>query len=304
MNNKFYAAIDIGSNAVRLLIKRVSVQEDTGKARFTKEILLRVPIRLGFDVFSKGRISKEKEKRLFRLMKAYKQLIKIYDVAYLRACATSAMRDAENSEKIIRKIRRRTGIPIEVLNGQEEARMVYKNHIEFVGDREGYYMYVDVGGGSTEVSLLSNGELLYSKSFNIGTVRILTGGVDEADWLHLKSELSIRTKGLDAVDIIGSGGNINKIYRLIDDKDRKLKRVRVSDVRAMYEKLRPLSTEERMEAFNLMPDRADVIVPAMDIFLTIAETVNSSFIYVPEIGLADGIIDALYENNASMAKEI
>ncbi len=304
MNNKFYAAIDIGSNAVRLLIKRVSVQEDTGEARFTKEILLRVPIRLGFDVFSKGRISKEKEKRLFRLMKAYKQLIKIYDVAYLRACATSAMRDAENSEKIIRKIRRRTGIPIEVLNGQEEARMVYKNHIEFVGDREGYYMYVDVGGGSTEVSLLSNGELLYSKSFNIGTVRILTGGVDEADWLHLKSELSIRTKGLDAVDIIGSGGNINKIYRLIDDKDRKLKRVRVSDVRAMYEKLRPLSTEERMEAFNLMPDRADVIVPAMDIFLTIAETVNSSFIYVPEIGLADGIIDALYENNASMAKEI
>lgn len=303
MNNKFYAAIDIGSNAVRLLIKRVSVQEDTGEARFTKEILLRVPIRLGFDVFSKGRISKEKEKRLFRLMKAYKQLIKIYDVAYLRACATSAMRDAENSEKIIRKIRRRTGIPIEVLNGQEEARMVYKNHIEFVGDREGYYMYVDVGGGSTEVSLLSNGELLYSKSFNIGTVRILTGGVDEADWLHLKSELSIRTKGLDAVDIIGSGGNINKIYRLIDDKDRKLKRVRVSDVRAMYEKLRPLSTEERMEAFNLMPDRADVIVPAMDIFLTIAETVNSSFIYVPEIGLADGIIDALYENNASMAKE-
>ena len=286
MNNKFYAAIDIGSNAVRLLIKRVSVQEDTGEARFTKEILLRVPIRLGFDVFSKGRISKEKEKRLFRLMKAYKQLIKIYDVAYLRACATSAMRDAENSEKIIRKIRRRTGIPIEV------------------GDREGYYMYVDVGGGSTEVSLLSNGELLYSKSFNIGTVRILTGGVDEADWLHLKSELSIRTKGLDAVDIIGSGGNINKIYRLIDDKDRKLKRVRVSDVRAMYEKLRPLSTEERMEAFNLMPDRADVIVPAMDIFLTIAETVNSSFIYVPEIGLADGIIDALYENNASMAKEI
>ena len=304
MNNKFYAAIDIGSNAVRLLIKRVSVQEDTGEARFTKEILLRVPIRLGFDVFSKGRISKEKEKRLFRLMKAYKQLIKIYDVAYLRACATSAMRDAENSEKIIRKIRRRTGIPIEVLNGQEEARMVYKNHIEFVGDREGYYMYVDVGGGSTEVSLLSNGELLYSKSFNIGTVRILTGGVDEADWLHLKSELSIRTKGLDAVDIIGSGGNINKIYRLIDDKDRKLKRVRVSDVSAMYEKLRPLSTEERMEAFNLMPDRADVIVPAMDIFLTIAETVNSSFIYVPEIGLADGIIDALYENNASMAKEI
>ncbi len=304
MNNKFYAAIDIGSNAVRLLIKRVSVQEDTGEARFTKEILLRVPIRLGFDVFSKGRISKEKEKRLFRLMKAYKQLIKIYDVAYLRACATSAMRDAENSEKIIRKIRRRTGIPIEVLNGQEEARMVYKNHIEFVGDREGYYMYVDVGGGSTEVSLLSNGELLYSKSFNIGTVRILTGGVDEADWLHLKSELSIRTKGLDAVDIIGSGGNINKIYRLIDEKDRKLKRVRVSDVRAMYEKLRPLSTEERMEAFNLMPDRADVIVPAMDIFLTIAETVNSSFIYVPEIGLADGIIDALYENNASMAKEI
>lgn len=302
MKTKSYGAIDIGSNAVRLLIKKVSRKESTGEDKFSKILLLRVPLRLGFDVFEKGEISPVKEERMRRLMKAYRHLMKIYEVESFRACATSAMRDAKNGKAIIKKIRKTTGIHIEIIDGQEEAQMIYNNHVECREDQNGNYMYVDVGGGSTEINLLIEGKLVYSKSFNIGTVRILTGGVTEAAWHQMRDEIGRVTKNHAEINIIGSGGNINKLYRLIEKKDKKRKRVPIASLQKMYDKLKVLTPEARMETFNLKPDRADVIVPASEIFLCIAEVIHANYIYVPEIGLSDGIIDNLYA--ADKAKEM
>lgn len=302
MKTKSYGAIDIGSNAVRLLIKKVSRKESTGEDKFSKILLLRVPLRLGFDVFEKGEISPVKEERMRRLMKAYRHLMKIYEVESFRACATSAMRDAKNGKAIIKKIRKTTGINIEIIDGQEEAQMIYNNHVECREDQNGNYMYVDVGGGSTEINLLIDGKLVYSKSFNIGTVRILTGGVTEAAWHQMRDEISRVTKNHAEINIIGSGGNINKLYRLIDKKDKKRKRIPIASLQNMYDKLKVLTPEARMETFNLKPDRADVIVPASEIFLCIAKVIHANYIYVPEIGLSDGIIDNLYA--ADKAKEM
>lgn len=301
MKTKSYGAIDIGSNAVRLLIKKVSRKESTGEDKFSKILLLRVPLRLGFDVFEKGEISPVKEERMRRLMKAYRHLMKIYEVESFRACATSAMRDAKNGKDIIKKIRKTTGINIEIIDGQEEAQMIYNNHVECREDQNGNYMYVDVGGGSTEINLLIDGKLVYSKSFNIGTVRILTGGVTEAAWQQMRDEIGRVTKNHAEINIIGSGGNINKLYRLIEKKDKKRKRIPIASLQNIYDKLKVLTPEARMEAFNLKPDRADVIVPASEIFLCIAEVIHANYIYVPEIGLSDGIIDNLYA--ADKAKE-
>ncbi len=301
MKTKSYGAIDIGSNAVRLLIKKVSRKESTGEDKFSKILLLRVPLRLGFDVFEKGEISPVKEERMRRLMKAYRHLMKIYEVESFRACATSAMRDAKNGKDIIKKIRKTTGINIEIIDGQEEAQMIYNNHVECREDQNGNYMYVDVGGGSTEINLLIEGKLVYSKSFNIGTVRILTGGVTEAAWQQMRDEIGRVTKKHAEINIIGSGGNINKLYRLIEKKDKKRKRIPIASLQNIYDKLKVLTPEARMEAFNLKPDRADVIVPASEIFLCIAEVIHANYIYVPEIGLSDGIIDNLYA--ADKAKE-
>ncbi len=291
---KNYAAIDIGSNAVRLLIKRVSPGYKDGIDKLSKVLLLRVPLRLGFDVFGEGKISPEKADRMRRLMKAYRQLMKIYGVEHYRACATSAMRDAVNGMDIIKMIKKETGIKIEIIDGQEEAQIVYNNHLECQEDRNGNYMYVDVGGGSTEINLLVNGQLTYSKSFNIGTVRILTGGVTEAAWQQMRDEIATHTKEYPVINIIGSGGNINKLYRLIEKKDKKRKRIPVASLQQIYDRLKILTPEARMDEFNLKPDRADVIVPASEIFLCIAEKIHAEYIYVPEIGLSDGIIDKMY----------
>lgn len=299
---KNYAAIDIGSNAVRLLIKSVSSSIQEKEDKFSKVLLLRVPLRLGFDVFEKGCISPEKEERMRRLMKAYRHLMKIYGVERYRACATSAMRDAKNGKSIIKKIKKTTGINIEIIDGQEEAKMVYNNHMECREDRNGNYMYVDVGGGSTEVNFLVNGELVYSKSFNIGTVRILTGGVTEAAWQQMRDEIEEHTRDYPVVNIIGSGGNINKLYRLIEKKDKKRKRIPVSSLQQIYDRLKILTPEARMDEYNLKPDRADVIVPASEIFLCLAEKLKSEYIYVPEIGLSDGIIDQLYAEDRGVEK--
>lgn len=294
MNEKCYAAIDIGSNAVRLLVKRVNEEENLESRRLVKVLLLRVPLRLGFDVFSLGEVSRQKETKLRRLMKAYKQLMKIYEVNDYRACATSAMRDAKNGKEIIRQIRKDTGISIDVIDGQEEARMIYSNHIECLEDRTGNYIYVDVGGGSTEINLLANGELVQSLSYNIGTVRMLSHAVKEETWAKMKSDLSRLTANFQQVNIIGSGGNINKLYRLADKKDKKKLRLPIESLQTLYNLLKPLTPEQRMEQFSLKADRADVIVPAAEIFLAIAEVVRAEFVHVPVIGLADGIIDNLY----------
>ena len=296
-----YAAIDIGSNAVRLLIKSID-REAVQEKKIKKVMMLRVPLRLGFDVFSIGELSEKKADKLRRLMKAFRQLMKIYDVDDYRACATSAMRDARNGRTIIKKIEKDTGIRIEIIEGQEEARMIYNNHIECMEDRLGNYMYVDVGGGSTEINLLTNGELVWSVSYNIGTVRMLSNAVKEGTWQQMEEELMKVTEGVAAINIIGSGGNINKLFRLADKKDKKLQRLPVSSLQTVYDVLKPLTPEERVEAFSLKQDRADVIVPAAEIFLKIAEVVHAEYIYVPVIGLSDGIIDNLYAK--SLEKEM
>ena len=274
-----YAAIDIGSNAVRLLIKQLESPE---APHFSKVLLLRVPLRLGFDVFSSGKISEKKEKNMIRLMKAYKNLMKIYDVSDYRACATSAMRDAENGPAIIKAIEKKTGIRIEIIDGQEEARMIYNNHIEYMKGRKGNFMYVDVGGGSTEINLLA---------------RILNEAVVESEWERISKDMKDLALSYPGINIIGSGGNINKLIKLVKGRDSRYSRMTTASLHELYDKLKDMTVEQRMEEYALKPDRADVIVPAARIFLTIADITDAAYIYVPVIGLADGIIDGLYTRN-------
>lgn len=226
LNGVNYAAIDIGSNAVRLLIKHLEETKDGVK--FSKVLLLRVPLRLGFDVFSKNKISDKKAKNMVRLMKSYSYLMKIYDVKDYRACATSAMRDSKNGQEIIKRVAKESGIQIEIIDGQEEAKIVYNNHVESMDDRKGNYMYVDVGGGSTEINLLSRGQLVCSRSYNIGTVRILNDAVKEGEWDRLKNDMAELAQSYPGINIIGSGGNINKLYRMIEKKDKKRARMTVA----------------------------------------------------------------------------
>ena len=288
-----YAAIDIGSNAVRLLIKHLD--EDSPEVKFSKVLMVRVPLRLGFDVFSKNRISEKREKNMIRLMKSYSYLMKIYDVKDYRACATSAMRDSKNGPQIIKRVEKESGIHIEIIDGQEEAQIVYNNYTEHMkGGDEGNYMYVDVGGGSTEINLLSEGKLICSRSYNIGTVRILNNAVKDGEWDRLKNDMTAFAALYPNTNIIGSGGNINRLYRMIDSRDKKRKRITVSSLQDMYNALRVLTVDQRMAEYDLKPDRADVIVPAGDIFLTIAGIIKAEYIYVPTIGLSDGVIDGLY----------
>ena len=290
-----YAAIDIGSNAVRLLIKEI--KEEQAKTHFSKVLMLRVPLRLGFDVFDIGKISEKKEKNMIRLMKAFRHLMKIYDVKHCRACATSAMRDAKNGMDIIKQIEKKTGVHIDIIDGQEEAKIIYNNHVEHMEDQKGNYMYVDVGGGSTEINLLSEGQLVCSRSYNIGTVRMLNNAVKDSEWERLKNDLAELAKSYPQTNIIGSGGNINKLYRLADKKNKKKMTMQVSVLQELHTRLKALSLEERMEQFGMKPDRADVIIPAGEIFLTIANIIGASYIHVPVIGLSDGIIDELYLQN-------
>lgn len=295
MKNNTFAAIDIGSNAARLLIKRFDPDATAPDKRLKKLLLLRVPLRLGFDVFAKGKVSPKKAENLVRLMKAYKQLMKIYSVDVMRACATSAMRDAANGDDLIKEIEKEADIKIEIIAGEEEAKIVYNNHIEESGDRHGNFLYVDVGGGSTEINFMSDGELRHSMSFNIGTVRILTENVREQEWKRMNHKLSDLAENYDNISIIGSGGNINKIYKMASVKNEDEKSVSIEEVMHIYHMLKPLSVEQRMNLYDLKADRADVIIPAAEIFLNVASRVNAKTIYVPVIGVADGIIDGLFE---------
>lgn len=294
-----YAAIDIGSNAVRLLIKSVN-EEGSPEGLMRKVQLIRIPLRLGEDAFTTGEISEEKTAKLIRLMKAYKQLMKIFEVSDYRACATSAMRDARNGKEITRKIEKQTGIRIEIIDGQEEAHIVYDNHIEQLFASGGNYLYVDVGGGSTEINLICNSELKDSHSYNIGTVRMLSGTVRKEEKEQMRADLQAWASEYAPIQIIGSGGNINKLFRLADKKDKKQSSFSIDSLQEIYETLKSLSKEERIKQFKLKPDRADVIVPAAEIFLEVAKQVNATEISVPTIGLSDGIIDSLYTKNMQM----
>ncbi|MEO6537376.1 MAG: exopolyphosphatase [Ferruginibacter sp.] len=286
------AAIDIGSNAARLLITEVK-QGTNGKAVFNKMNLVRVPLRLGFDVFEGKTISVEKKEMFLQTMQAFKFLIKAYKVEAVKACATSAMRDALNAPEIISAIKKATGIPIEIITGDMEANLVYENHVAENMDTDHSYMYIDVGGGSTEISFFSNGILVFKKSFNIGTIRILKKMVTDLEWEELKNTLKAVTKGHKEVVAIGSGGNINKIFSLSKRKDGKSLDLEL--LRDYYKELGAVSLEERITKYFLRPDRADVIVPALQIYINVMRWTGALEIYVPKIGLADGLVQHLWQ---------
>ncbi len=286
------AAIDIGSNAARLLITEVNSTKE-GKPQFNKLNLIRVPLRLGFDVFENREISKPKRGMILQTMKAYGHLMKAYEVQFIKACATSAMRDAANSEDIIRKVKLETGIEIKIISGDEEANMIYENHIAENLDTAHSYLYIDVGGGSTELTFFSEGKLKYKESFNIGTIRLLKGQVAERTWDEMKEHLKRNTKSSLPMIAIGSGGNINKIFSM--SKKKEGKPLPLELLKDYYKEFSSFSLEERMRIYKLREDRADVIVPALQIYINVMRWTDIEEIFVPKIGLADGLIQSLYE---------
>jgi exopolyphosphatase/guanosine-5'-triphosphate,3'-diphosphate pyrophosphatase len=286
------AAIDIGSNAARLLISEVIVDENDITS-FNKLNLVRVPLRLGFDVFEYGSISKQKTGMMLQTMKAFKHLLNAYEVERVIACATSAMRDAKNAPDIIRKIKMETDIAIEVISGDKEANLVYENHIAENMDKDHSYLYIDVGGGSTEVSFFSNGILTFKKSFNIGTIRLLKNLVTEKEWDEMKEAIRSATKGHKEVVAIGSGGNINKIFSMSKRKDGKPLPLEL--LRDYHKELSNVTLEERIHVYALREDRADVIVPALLIYINAMRWAGAAEIYVPKIGLVDGLIRHLWD---------
>lgn len=287
------AAIDIGSNAARLLITDITSTTLPTSPEFLKVALVRVPLRLGFDVFDKGEISAGKTEKLIKTIKSYKLLLDVYDVKHLKACATSAMRDASNSEEIIKKVKQDTGIQINIISGEEEASFIYENHIAENMNIEESYLYIDVGGGSTELTFFTDGKLVFKESFNIGTIRLLKNQVTEANWGEMKEFIKTKTKGYHHVTAIGSGGNINKIFSL--SKRKEGKPLQLELLRDYYKEFSTMSLQQRMSLYKLREDRADVIVPALLIYINVMRWADTEEIYVPKIGLADGLIHSLYE---------
>lgn len=293
------AAIDIGSNGARLLIKNFRTAED-GSQQISRVMYMRVPLRLGSDVFTLGKISKERAVMMKHMLKAFRQLMKLNQVDDYRACATSAMRDAENGKKVLKKLHEDTGIGLEIINGREEARLLCNNIVENIESAKGNYAYIDVGGGSTEISLLHDGTLTHSHSYNIGTLRMLGGMVSKDAMRQMCDDLSRFAKDMPGMRIIGSGGNINKLFKLCNS-DKATRTVPVSEIKAVYNKLKALSVDERIEQYGLKADRADVIIPASEIFILAAEALGCDSIQVPNISLADSIIDGLYRTKYASA---
>lgn len=288
------AAIDIGSNGARLLVKRFDDSAPEFE-RIRKLMFIRVPLRLGNDVFTLGKISRHRANIMRHMMKGFKQFMAVNEVTAYRACATSAMRDAENGKKVMKAIEEETGIKIEIIPGAEEARLLCNNLVENTESGTGNFAYVDVGGGSTEISLLHDGILAESHSFNIGTLRMISGNVKSEERKQMKQMLEAYARDFPDTRIIGSGGNINKLFKLVKDKNSG-NRLKVGQLHNIYSKLSQLTIEERMEQYSLKEDRADVIVPAAEIFLTVAHSLQCDEIIVPNISLADSIVDGLYRS--------
>ena len=286
------AAIDIGSNAARLLISEACTN-DQGKTQFQKLNLVRVPLRLGFDVFENRQISPEKEEKIIKTISSYKMLSDIYDVRGMKACATSAMRDAGNGEKILNRVKQETGVEIEIISGDAEATYIYENHIAENMDKDHSYLYIDVGGGSTELTFFADGAMQFKRSFNIGTLRILKKQVDEFMWDEMRDFIRRETRGHERDMVaIGSGGNINKVFSL--SKRKEGKPLQLELLKDYFRELGSFSLDERMRIYKLREDRADVIVPALSIYVNVMRWANIEEIYVPKIGLVDGLIQHLY----------
>ncbi len=290
-----YGAIDIGSNAVRLLVANV-IEEKGKDPKFKKSSLVRVPIRLGADVFTDGKISKNNINRMVDAMQAFKLLMDVHNVKRYKACATSAMREAENGNDVVTEILKKTTIDIEIINGKKEAAIISSTDLNELINSNETYLYVDVGGGSTEFTVFSRGEIINSKSFKIGTVRLINYSKDEKRKIFNKVEEWIKdnTKGYDRISLIGSGGNINKIFKMSGrEAGRPISYVYLN---AQYQFLKKMTYKERISELSLNPDRADVIVPATKIYLSAMKWSGARKIYVPKIGLSDGIIKSLYFN--------
>ena len=286
------AAIDIGSNAARLLITDVTTGDDN-KPVFNKLNLIRVPLRLGFEVFETGVISKQKTGMFLQTMKAFKHLMNAYGVEHVKACATSAMRDAKNSGDVIRKVKLETDIAIEIISGDMEAGLVFESHIAETLDKDHSYMYIDVGGGSTELSFFSNGVLIFKESFNIGTIRLLQNQVNDKTWELMKEIIKTVTKGQKEMVAIGSGGNINKIFSMSKRKDGRP--ITLELLKDYHRELSNVGLEDRIKLYNLRPDRADVIVPALLIYTNAMRWAGATEMYVPKIGLVDGLVQHMWE---------
>lgn len=287
-----FAAVDIGSNAMRLLFCRA--YDVNGKPHFSKEELIRLPIRLGEDVFLNGKISDKKAEKLITAMRGFRELIKVYEVDGYRAVATSAMRDASNSNEVIERIKKEADLEVEIIDGKLEAQLVFSNHIEEMLNPKHAYLYIDVGGGSTELTLYHNQKVIAAKSFNIGTVRMLLDKVSKDDWEDMKEWIKKITLGIKPLHAIGSGGNINKIFKMTKKENKNLS---YNKLKGIHDMLNSYTVEERVDVLGLKPDRADVIVYASKIFITIMKSAEIEDIYVPQIGLSDGIIHDLYEKN-------
>ncbi len=295
MKIKKYGAIDIGSNAVRLLVANV-IEEKGKEPKFKKSSLVRVPIRLGADAFVTGEISENNIKRMVDAMKAFSLLMEVHGVEKYKACATSAMREASNGEQIVDKIYEKSGIEIDIINGAKEAAIISSTDLKYLINSDETYLYVDVGGGSTEFTLFSRGEIVNSKSFKIGTVRLINNSKEKNKKIFSKVQdwITKNTKDYKRISLIGSGGNINKIFKMSGlDLGRPISYVYLS---AQLEFLKKMSYEERISELSLNPDRADVIVPATKIYLSAMKWSGARRIFVPKIGLSDGIVKSLYYN--------
>lgn len=285
------AAIDIGSNAARLLISEASPKAN-GEMDFTKVNLVRVPLRLGIDVFSGGSISERRADSLVNTIKAYKLLLDVYEVKYLKTAATSAMRDASNGPQVLERVKQETGMDLHLITGQEEASYIYESHIAENLDKTKSYLYIDVGGGSTELTFFSGNRLIFKESFNIGTIRLLQNQVTEAHWQQMKEFVRQQLRTGGSVIAIGSGGNINKVFSL--SKRKEGKPLSLDLLKDYYKEFSSFTVEERIHLYNLREDRADVIVPALQIYVNVMRWAEIEEIFVPKIGLADGLIRSLY----------
>ncbi len=293
MEIKKYAAIDIGSNAIRLLVNNIIVRKGE-ETQFKKSSLVRVPIRLGADVFVAGKISSENKKRMIDALNAFKLLMNVHKVEKYQACATSAMREASNGLEIIADIYKETGVQIDLIDGKTEAEIIFSTDLTEVIKDDSSYLYVDVGGGSTEFTVFSNGKVVNSKSFKLGTVRLLNKKeFSKGQWKLIEKWIKENIKGLKRLSLIGSGGNINTIYKMSGKVPGKS--LSYIYLYAHYKFLKQMSYEERVSELSLNPDRADVIIPASKIYLNAMKWSGATKIYVPKIGLADGIIKTLYQ---------
>tara|TARA_A200000113_G_scaffold78614_2_gene69588 strand:+ start:3245 stop:4138 length:894 start_codon:yes stop_codon:yes gene_type:complete len=289
---KKFAAIDVGSNAIRVLISNV-IESKEG-VYFQKNALVRAPIRLGEDSFTLGEISKKNIKRMVKAMRAFKLLMKVHGVSHYQAFATSALREANNSIEVIDHVKKKAGIKIEIIDGRKEAEVIsYSKLSEFLNSQK-TFLFVDVGGGSTEFTIINEGKRISSKSFKIGTVRLINDLVDDRVWKAIQGWIEKNAKPYRKITLIGSGGNINKLFKLSNIKEGKpLSLIKLNQI---YLELESLTYEERLLKFELNPDRADVIIPAAKIYLKSLEWSGGQKIYVPKFGLSDGMIKYMYKN--------